>query len=47
MVNGEPEHHKEGVYYLRFGADGGKQKFVLIDRADHHPLRQNRERKAA
>jgi hypothetical protein len=47
MVNGEPEHHKEGVYYLRFGADGGKQKFVLIDRADHHPLRQNRGRKAA
>jgi hypothetical protein len=27
MVNGEPEHHKEGVYYLRFG---GKQQFVLI-----------------
>jgi integrase len=30
MVNGEQEHHKEGVYYLRFGADGGKQQFVLI-----------------
>ena len=30
MVNREPEHHKEGVYYLRFGADGGKQQFVLV-----------------
>jgi len=30
MVNGEPEHHKEGVYYLRFGTDGGKQRFVLV-----------------
>jgi integrase len=30
MVNGEPEHHTEGVYYLRFGTDGGKQQFVLI-----------------
>jgi hypothetical protein len=30
MVNGVPEHHKEGVYYLRFGADGGKQQFVLV-----------------
>ena len=29
MVDGEPEHHKEGVYYVRFGADGGKQQFVL------------------
>jgi hypothetical protein len=30
MVKGQPEHHKEGVYYLRFGTDSGKQKFVLI-----------------
>jgi hypothetical protein len=30
IVKGEPEHHKEGVYYLRFGADGGKQRFVLV-----------------
>lgn len=30
MVNGEPEHHPEGVYYLRFGVDGGKQQFVQI-----------------
>jgi hypothetical protein len=30
MLKGQPEHHKEGVYYLRFGADGGKQQFVLV-----------------
>jgi len=30
MVDGEPEHHKEGVYYVRFGVDGGKQQFVLV-----------------
>ena len=30
MVSGEAEHHNEGVYYLRFGTNGGKQKFVLI-----------------
>jgi hypothetical protein len=30
MVNGEPEHHKEGVDYVWFGADGGKQQFVLV-----------------
>jgi hypothetical protein len=30
MVSGEPEHHKEGVYYVRFGTDGGKQRFVLV-----------------
>jgi hypothetical protein len=30
MVNDEAEHHPEGVYYLRFGVDGGKQQFVLI-----------------
>jgi integrase len=30
MVNREPEHHKEGVYYLRFGTDGGKQQFVPV-----------------
>jgi hypothetical protein len=28
-VKGEPEHHKEGVYYVRFGADGGKQQYAL------------------
>jgi hypothetical protein len=30
VVNDEAEHHPEGVYYLRFGVDGGKQQFVLI-----------------
>jgi len=32
MVDGEPEHHKEGVHYVRSGADGGKQQFVLVGR---------------
>ena len=30
MVNGEPEYHEEGVYYVRFGTDDGKQPFVLV-----------------
>jgi integrase/recombinase XerD len=30
IINGEPEHHKEGVYYVRFGTDGGKQPFVPV-----------------
>jgi hypothetical protein len=30
MVKGEPEHHNEGVYYVRFGTDGGKQQLVLV-----------------
>jgi len=30
IVNSEPKHHPEGVYYVRFGKDGGKQQFVLI-----------------
>src|ERR1700686_2604758 len=30
MVKGKPEHNKEGVYYVRFGTDGGKQQFVLV-----------------
>jgi hypothetical protein len=32
MVNGEPEHRKEGVYHLRFGVGGNKQRLVLIGR---------------
>jgi integrase len=28
MVNRQPEHHPEGVYYVRFGGKGRKQKFV-------------------
>jgi integrase len=35
MVNGEPEHHANGVYYLRFGTDDGKQKFELVGK-DHY-----------
>jgi hypothetical protein len=38
MVNGEPEHHKEGVYYLRFGTDGGKQQFVLVGKEPYVAL---------
>jgi len=30
IVKGNAEHHEEGVYYVRFGADGGKQKYVLV-----------------
>jgi hypothetical protein len=38
MVDGEPEHHKDGVYYVRFGADGGKQQFVLVGKAPYVAL---------
>jgi hypothetical protein len=30
VVNRKPEHHPEGIYYLRFGTDGGKQTFVPV-----------------
>jgi integrase/recombinase XerD len=30
MVDGEPEHHPEGVYYIRFGTGGGKQRFESV-----------------
>jgi hypothetical protein len=30
IVDGEPEYHKEGVYYVRFGTDGGKQQPVSV-----------------
>jgi hypothetical protein len=36
MVDGEPEHHKEGVYYVRFGADGGRQPRVAVGK-DPYP----------
>ncbi len=32
VVNGEPEHHKEGVYYVRFGTEGGKQQYALASK---------------
>ena len=30
MIKGEPEHHEEGVYYVRLGTDVGKQQFVQV-----------------
>jgi hypothetical protein len=45
MVNGEPEHHKEGVYYVRFGADGGKQQFVLAGKDPYVALDKLEEKK--
>jgi len=30
MVKDEPEHHPDGVYYVRFGTGDGKQQFVLV-----------------
>jgi integrase len=30
MVDGQPEYHEEGVYYVRFGTDDGKQPFLLV-----------------
>jgi hypothetical protein len=30
MVDGKPERHPEGVYYIRFGTDGGKQPFQPV-----------------
>src|SRR5437870_3438677 len=27
IVHGKPEHHPEGVYYIRFGTDDGRQEF--------------------
>jgi hypothetical protein len=30
FVDGEPEHRPEGVYYMRFGADSGKQQMVPL-----------------
>jgi len=38
MVNGEPKHHPEGVYYLRFGADDGKQQCVLVGKDSYIAL---------
>jgi hypothetical protein len=45
MVNGEPEHHKEGVYYVRFGTDGGKQQFVLASKDPFVALDKLEEKK--
>ena len=45
MVNGEPEHHEEGVYYVRFGADGGKQLFVQVGNDPYLALDKLEEKK--
>jgi integrase len=45
MVKGEPEHHKEGVYYVRFGTDGGKQQFVLAGEDPYFALDKLEEKK--
>src|SRR5271163_474359 len=45
MVNGEPAHHKDGVYYVRFGADGGKQQFVLVGKDPYVALDKLEEKK--
>jgi hypothetical protein len=45
MVNGEPEQHKEGVYYVRFGTDGGKQQFVLASKDPFVALDKLEEKK--
>src|SRR5208282_1748298 len=45
MVDGEPEHHKDGVYYVRFGAEGGKQQFVLVGKDPYVALDKLEEKK--
>jgi integrase/recombinase XerD len=45
MVDGEPEHHKDGVYYVRFGADSGKQQFVLVGKDPYVALDKLEEKK--
>jgi len=45
MVGGEPEPHKEGVYYVRFGTDGGKQPFVLVGKDPYVALDKLEEKK--
>ena len=45
MVDVEPEHHKEGVYYVRFGADGGKQQFAVAGRDPFVALDKLEEKK--
>lgn len=45
MVDGEPEHHKESVYYVRFGTDGGKQPFVLVGKDPYVALDKLEEKK--
>jgi len=44
-VNCEPEHHKEGVFYVRFGTDGGKQQFALAGKDPYVALDKLEEKK--
>ena len=30
LVHREPEHHPEGIYYVRFGREGRKQRFESV-----------------
>jgi integrase len=45
MVDGEPEYHAEGVYYVRVGTDGGKQRFVLVGKDPYVALDKLEEKK--
>lgn len=44
IVNGEPEYHEDGVYYVRFGTDDGKQPFVLVGKDPYIALDKLAER---
>src|SRR6202795_1829728 len=45
MVDGEPEHHKEGVYYVRFGADSSRQPRVAVGKDPYIALDKLEEKK--
>jgi hypothetical protein len=45
MIEGEPEHHKESVYYVRLGTDGGNQQFVLVGKDPFVALDKLEEKK--
>ena len=45
MIKGEPEHHDEGVYYVRLGTDGGKQQFVQVGKDPFVALDKLEEKK--
>lgn len=45
MVDGEPQHHKEGVYYVRLGTDAGKQQFVQVGKDPFVALDKLEEKK--
>ena len=43
IVNRRPEHHPEGVYYVRFGRRGRKQKAVQPNQQSDHSDAAGRE----